>query len=670
MDQTITSKTVNEIYELVSANPNILTSVCMQCSNKQLVNLLKHSHFGHLQDEYGENVFIVLAKSNRYGVLLDNIDTLMEPKNVFVVWFHKNKLSNTTGHYLVNQTNNVSWLKQLIEKYPDYIMLQNNALNSIIHVMISAKHTKTIEILKLLDSNQLQSYVQPLIQTCVVYQNYNIIDYLCTQPYDLHTCSSNGTTPMELAINSKNTKMIQKLLDCGYDVNFTTNNNFNFVGTMDVVMSNVSIFKLIEDKINYHFQNNYLETMAHICVSPLYAIKIPEYIMTKILMSTNLNIQDIENNTVWHYIYHRPDDVYKTLNGVNKAELIKQLHSKCPPKYQLRNNYNQTIKSLVGGFKTPKQLTNISEIKSKRKIQKKNKKIQELPYASNTVYKPDAVTRICYLIHYLTQHKVSTTLVNKVPDVSMSFLNKAVLDLAKLVQVNGSIYEPLMFYELFWMNANINYFPDALKVKQAVNNTKNNIVFWYMTTTTDGKDALHANIVIMNKKQKYVIRFDPHGATNFMKHYSTGTRELDNAVRDYFKIICPECVYVYPDEYNYKFGYQALSEEDNMNYRKIGDPDGYCFAWCYWFLDLVIHNQMVHPKDVVDIGMEKLMNSKYSMLDQIRNYAMMMNKHREKLLLKMGIDCTELYNIVFDESTFQKFQTGVKKYLQNYIQTP
>jgi ankyrin repeat protein len=649
---------IEEIYKQVAANTNLLPGICLELTDQEIRKIIEHEAFPKLVDEYDENIFIILAKSKRYKLLLDNIQTLMKAPNLFNVWFHKNKMSNTTGHYLISQTNDVTWLTKLIDICPDYIMLQNNALNSILHVMISQHHPKTIKILKLIPLKQLEQYKQPLIMACVVFDNFEVMEYLHNIGYNLHTCTINGTTPLELAMTSKKYETVKTLLKCGYDVNFTTNNNFNFIGSTETVLTNVDAFKLIEDKLNYHFQNNYLETIAHICVSPLYNLQVPSYTLYVILEASNLNIQDIENNTVWHYIMNRPPEQYKQLNNVDKLELIKRLTKKCPPKTQLRNNYNQSIKNVSnqkGG-----QLKHISDIKAKRKIQQKLKKI---PYAQNTVYKPDAVTRTCYLIHYLNNHDVSTTLVNKLPNFPMSFLNKQVLDLAKMIEVNTTIYTPLFYYELFWINANINYFPKALDVKSAFDKTKTNLVFWYLTTTTDGNDALHANIIILNKKEKYVIRFDPHGATNFLKHYSTGTQELDNALKEYFYIICPECKYVFPNEFNYKFGYQSISDEDNLALRKIGDPDGYCFAWCYWFLDLTINNQNKTPSELIDLGMETLMNSEYTILDQIRNYAMMMNKEREKILSKMKIDCKELYNIVFDEETLTKFKNGVKRSL-------
>jgi ankyrin repeat protein len=361
---------IEEIYKQVAANTNLLPGICLELTDQEIRKIIEHEAFPKLVDEYDENIFIILAKSKRYKLLLDNIQTLMKAPNLFNVWFHKNKMSNTTGHYLISQTNDVTWLTKLIDICPDYIMLQNNALNSILHVMISQHHPKTIKILKLIPLKQLEQYKQPLIMACVVFDNFEVMEYLHNIGYNLHTCTINGTTPLELAMTSKKYETVKTLLKCGYDVNFTTNNNFNFIGSTETVLTNVDAFKLIEDKLNYHFQNNYLETIAHICVSPLYNLQVPSYTLYVILEASNLNIQDIENNTVWHYIMNRPPEQYKQLNNVDKLELIKRLTKKCPPKTQLRNNYNQSIKNVSnqkGG-----QLKHISDIKAKRKIQQKD----------------------------------------------------------------------------------------------------------------------------------------------------------------------------------------------------------------------------------------------------------------------------------------------------------
>ena len=70
----------------------------------------------------------------------------------------------------------------------------------------------------------------------------------------------------------------------------------------------------------------------------------------------------------------------------------------------------------------------------------------------------------------------------------------------------------------------------------------------------------------------------------------------------------------------------------NSDKRKIGDPGGYCGAWCFWFIELYINNNKYELKTLVNKSIKKLINTKYTFLEHIRNYANYLNQKSSELL--------------------------------------
>ena len=52
----------------------------------------------------------------------------------------------------------------------------------------------------------------------------------------------------------------------------------------------------------------------------------------------------------------------------------------------------------------------------------------------------------------------------------------------------------------------------------------------------------------------------------------------------------PNYKYISPLDFLPKRAYQSMYIESDIIERKMGDLDGYCTAWCFWFLELYINN--------------------------------------------------------------------------------
>ena len=141
----------------------------------------------------------------------------------------------------------------------------------------------------------------------------------------------------------------------------------------------------------------------------------------------------------------------------------------------------------------------------------------------------------------------------------------------------------------------------------------------------------HANVLIFDRDKKIIIHFEPHG-----KIYSY-VGKLYETLEDIFKKELKNFKYIPPLKYLEINSYQSMYDGHNSDKRKIGDPGGYCGAWCFWFIELYINNNKYELKTLVNKSIKKLINTKYTFLEHIRNYANYLIEKNNELLKIYGV---------------------------------
>jgi hypothetical protein len=104
---------------------------------------------------------------------------------------------------------------------------------------------------------------------------------------------------------------------------------------------------------------------------------------------------------------------------------------------------------------------------------------------------------------------------------------------------------------------------------------------------------------------------------------------------------------------------------ESSNYDlKIGDPSGYCCAWCFWFIELYINNTKYDLKSLVNKSIKKLINTKYTFIDHIRNYANYLNNKIEELLLEYNIPNKFINNLLLEDKYINEVLNNISFYLK------
>ena len=208
----------------------------------------------------------------------------------------------------------------------------------------------------------------------------------------------------------------------------------------------------------------------------------------------------------------------------------------------------------------------------------------------------------------------------------------------------------IYFYhsDILWHNEKIFYIPKYLK--KAFNNYNiKGVDFIFINLGIINQNTNHANILIFDKDNNSVERFDPYGDWK-----TNNIDKLDQTLEKLFKkIINKKIKYIKPSDYLIANSFQSISNEDNKFIKRFGDPDGFCLAWCYWYLELRLNNKGIDQK-LVEKAIKKINKTQDSFLIHIRNYANNIAKFKLKELTNVGFDEHLLHNQFLNDKTIKE----------------
>jgi hypothetical protein len=164
---------------------------------------------------------------------------------------------------------------------------------------------------------------------------------------------------------------------------------------------------------------------------------------------------------------------------------------------------------------------------------------------------------------------------------------------------------------------------------------------------------LHANVLFYDFKNMTVERFEPYG--------NVGSGPNENKLDD---VLEEELTwntglkYLRPKDYLPQSGFQDLSNERHPLNKKAGDFGGFCLAWCLWYIETRLKNQLIEPKTLVEKLIQKILVSELKLTEYIRNYSSNINKKRIEHLKNIGLDEKNISNTNLsfnDESMIENY---------------
>lgn len=221
---------------------------------------------------------------------------------------------------------------------------------------------------------------------------------------------------------------------------------------------------------------------------------------------------------------------------------------------------------------------------------------------------------------------------------------------------------------IIWKDKEVNYFiKDTTYLERAINQTER-FVALRITIIVDA-NLLHANIVVYDKVLNKLMRFEPYGDWEFHDSYSLDQMIIKLFKKSLEKSKQKSLKYLRPRDYLDKTKFQSSSLGDHE--KSLGDPAGYCLAWCFWFLELKLNNPDDNENTLVTSALNKIINTdrenKNPLLTHIRSYGKQLDKEKNLFFEKLGTDKNEMYKMSYDSIKIQIIKTYVDNFAQEIL---
>ncbi len=539
---------------------------------------------------------------------------------------------------------------------------------------------------------------ESVLQIALNYEIYNIINYIINNKPFLKQIINNashefGLTALHQAIiitQSINNIPI-KLINEGADINKgdsmgNTPLHYSVIEKRyDVILE---LFK--HENLNYNETNMNGNTALHLLINEgninINNLDANKNILLKLIENTDLNIINNNRETVLYYIVRlnlwQDDDIKNIL--MNKPLNIFILNKDNETIYDINNKDNFidiVVNSYLNTLKKNKDKLVIDwEIKCSKeeKISIKNckdyihklikQKIKSIPtfneitlpnidsgiYMENCYFIGSNIDILFGLLYLYINHKVNLLL-----EYPLTNNKNQRLEIEKYYTQMGLNYSLKLDFcniEILWSYMKMIYiknFDSLIKTKlESLNNG-----FLIIPLGIDTSNGSHANILIIDIKNKTIERFEPNGKYSPRGFYYNQDL-LDNLLKNKFNELLSDYNYYSPSEYLPTIGFQILETiEDKC--KKIGDPNGFCAVWCIWWAEQRITNPNIKPSILAEELIKQIKLSNTSFKKIIRNFSIKMVQLRDKYLENINLDIDKWINGDYDEKDIDKLEKNI-----------
>ncbi len=600
----------------------------------------------------------------------------------------KDLLKNKYICYLdVNNKSLANYIISKIDLFELFIdqMIQNKCIENlnldpdinitIIDIFHKEKNDRYEKILmKMIDHGV--SYTN-VVYYSIYLNEIGILDKILKRKLNLSIKNKREKTPLMFAVYYGKYEIVEKLLDHSmknereYMINYGGKKNNDRPINIAITRSDFKMIRLLLDKLHQtndsfkldqtdQYQNTYLHNFIKLIGNN--KINGIHDILKIFINVTDLNQENYAGTTSLHLLFQT--GLWKEVVDVlihKKLDLLKV--------DEFGNNIYSYIKDddTELFMKIPHNIV-ISVDKSKSVIKRKSKKNNQ----SYSVFNSDMIHNMIYMKYLMDKH---TDLLyipyrpmdepNKDFELFVESMTSYSIDPAhstmnRLTKIMNSLFYCYTPHYIIWKSKTHYFIHHDLKEILQQFEEKRYILIKITLIIDD--EIIHANMFMFDVEKKIGRRFEPMGVSDIIDG-----KELDRVLGDLFSEVFGEIKYIEPDQYLQGLNFQLTSADDDPSNKNLGDPYGYCLAWCLWFIDLrltypdyddieLVHNFFRKTRDPIltsTVFVESDLSSLESevngsdnyYLDFIRIYAKMLDEKKNKIMIEMGIDKNDIYNI-------------------------
>jgi hypothetical protein len=451
------------------------------------------------------------------------------------------------------------------------------------------------------------------------------------------------------------------------------------------IKNNIEIVKLLlneNNDISYGgFNNEYF---------PLNIAINNDFIDLGLILSdyvTNYNTFDRYKNTYMHYIADKLITYLENNNKDNEKKL-KQILKKIIYKINIDTPNNDGLtarKILLSYIKLKKKLktkdsdtkiliNTVNSIEEIKKIKENDVNIiqNKKKYVSG-LFNSDIFHNMLYCMYLLNKYNdlgIPHYKFNKneyfenitnfeMQNISYNKYYKIIYD---ILNIGNRFLYPLIPSVILWRDKDLHYInTDLFKLIKNLSKEKRFIMI--KISLIVGGQYTHANVILIDLKDSSIRRFEPYGISDVGDEYHLDHIILENVSN----VLNKKMKYYKPNDYLNLSKFQLVSNDSNNEYRKTGDPGGYCLAWCIWYIELKINNADITEEELITNASEKIIkhykNTDNPYLYFIRDYSRKLNDEKDKILKKLKFKNIELYDMNYKVTNLEK----VLNYMINFF---
>jgi ankyrin repeat protein len=621
--------------------------------------------------------------NNIFKIILDNSKDIIG----ITIYNIKDKNNNTPLHYAVLYNNSVA-LNVLLD-IDSNINIANDEGNTPLHIAVYNNNIDNINLLlksKVIDVNLLNNQGLSVFHIAVIKRYIDVIKiFINDKRFNINTIETKyNMTPLMYLLDINYLNIIIEML-----------NNGALLSNQDIYGNNILHHCLIENKIDiFLFLKNYKNnkiidnqinikgcTPLHILLENFNNIDID---LNNIIINTNINLQDNNGNTCMHLLC-KNNLWLKVKNILIKKKIdlfIYNLNNETPLTYINKENYNEFIDMVTLSYynylkKKPQQWVSkwendCSTVKDKNKCLEliKNNIINStssIPLKKN-IYKINIPTLnavkyntflgisldvVSCCIYIATKCDYFVPIQHEMSDNSNFNLFLSNMKLTRFYDITD-------FYgiEILWIQQHI-YIPNSIdkSIEIFKNSSKRLMAIPIGIELSQGS---HANILIIDKVKLIAERFEPSGKDTPIGFYYNNDL-LDKKILSYLNKFFDNITYLKPNNYLPKISFQLYDNIEEEHNKNIGDPDGFCLSWCFWYASeknkyIDMPSEQLVKKLIIAIKRQNL-----SFRSVIRNFTKFITDIRDNLLKKNNIDINDWINNNVTKELINKIHDNIKK---------
>ncbi len=634
----------------------ITKNICQIVKNKKELEYIK------------SNIFLLgfnnKNRKNSLRVLLDN----QEYKIIKDLVLYDNSILNFKNS---NKTNLFQMIIT-IDYFYDFInkLLENSDYDFMIKIIINkdANNLDSIDLLISLITSNLE-YLITNINKLDELKDYNKIKLIIKNIYSLDKEDS-ILLITRLCSNIKNENILLDILKFINPKNIDIYPDKIKFTCIDYLFlnENIKVLEYLVPKINYiYFMNsdtnflfNFVDRIEEISIEKSISIDKLIEIVFEILSKSNIKkIKNIKNESILFVLISK----LKIDSGV--------------------------VKKYLGYFNIWDENIDGQSIGSLLKIESENKKsntksnnFNDIPinfsklleYTNIGVFSSDIIHNMIYTICLLKKFN-NVTIPYFVQDKQYNQLQRNLLELSNNDNFVMSFLKNYFYrfnsfvpFIIIWKNFN-NYYLDLnlINFLQSNKDIEYTYVRLSISITNEFNDNIrHANILVIDNKNKIIERFEPYGEIDFYN-----SNDINDMINEK---IAKQLKYKYKFVQPYP-GFQTRSDELDKYNKVYGDPSGFCLAWCilYFEIKLLLSEKKIdaNPIDYInwyiinkfeeDFPEIKDLGNKY--MNFIRFYAKRLDNEKNKLIKSIGIEPELLYHTELSKSDIKMIVKKLNKEL-------